>query len=409
MTDRLKLPWAVGPPLTSPSRRLFLSPVGLALLGGILLVVLFKLLDWTAELLWFRALGYEDVFWRLRFAEVAMFATAFIPVFVYVLLNLLVLARLADLQSLLRGRGTAGIPQSWPKKTRTTPNAHRLTPLLILGSAATATIFGFVFSGEWDRFLRLVWAQDFGTSDPIYSRDIGFYLFVLPFLNLVQTSLVLLTLSGTLMLGLAYVRMGDLQFGGKRYVAADPKVLRHLIANAVLLLTAWAWGYYLDRFGLLTRSAGAVFGAGYTDVHVVLVGLWVALGATLALICVLVWVAATNAPRFAVFGIGGYLVILLAALEVIPWSFQRLIVEPNELELETPFLRHNIALTRAAYGLDKIDVRFHTTEKKLDVSQMQEKSVDDRQHPHLGSSPAEPDLPPAPANPYLLLVQRCRR
>jgi uncharacterized membrane protein (UPF0182 family) len=349
--------------------------VGLAVLGGALLAVLFKLLDWTAELLWFRALGYEDVFWRLLFAEVAMFATAFIPVFVYVLLNLLVLARLADLQSLLRGRGPAGMSQSWPNHSRTgvaQPNAHQLTPFLILGSAATAAIFGFAFYGEWDRFLRLVWAQDFGTSDPIYLRDIGFYLFVLPFLNLVQISLVLLTLSGTLMLGLAYFRMGGLRFGAERYIAADPKVLRHLIANAVLLLTAWAWGYYLDRFGLLTRSAGAVFGAGYTDVHVVLVGLWIALGATVALICVLVWVAATNAPRFAVFGICGYLVILLAALEVIPWSFQRLIVEPNELELETPFLRHNIALTRAAYGLDKIDVRFHTTEKKLDVAQMRE-------------------------------------
>ena len=374
MTDKLKIPWAVGAALTSPSRRVFLSPVGLALLGE-LLVVLFKLLDWMAELLWFRALGYEFVFWRLRLAEVAMFAIAFVPAFVYVLLNLLLLTRLADLQSLLRGRGPAGISQSWSNHSRpgvAQSNAPRLTPLLILGSAATAAIFGFAFYGEWDRFLRLVWAQDFGTSDPIYLRDIGFYLFVLPFLNLVQFSLVLLTLGGTLMLGLAYFRIGGLRFCAKRYVAADPKVLRHLITNAVLLLTAWAWGYYLDRFGLLTRSAGAVFGAGYTDVHVVLAGLWVALGATVALICVLIWVAATNAPRLAVLGIGGYLVILFVALEAVPWSFQKLIVEPNELELETPFLLHNIALTRAAYGLDKIDVRFHTTEKKLDVSQLQE-------------------------------------
>jgi uncharacterized membrane protein (UPF0182 family) len=375
VTDRLKIPWAAGAPLTSPSRRLFLSPVGLALLGGTLLAVFLKLVDWTAELLWFRALGYESVFWRLRLAEVAMFAAAFVPVFVYVLLNLLVLARLADLESLLRGGSPAGMSQSWPNHSRpgvAQSNPQRLTPLLILGSAATAAIFGFAFYGEWDRFLRLVWAQDFGTSDPIYLRDIGFYLFVLPFLNLVQISLVLLTLGGTLMLGLAYVGTGDLRFGAKGYVAADPRVLRHLIANAVLLLTAWAWGYYLDRFGLLTRSAGAVFGAGYTDIHVLLAGLWVALGATLALICVLVWVAATNAPRLALFGIGGYLVILLAALEVVPWSFQRLIVEPNELALETPFLLHNIALTRAAYGLDKIDVRFHTTKKKLDLSQLQD-------------------------------------
>jgi uncharacterized protein len=375
VTNRLKIPWAVGAPLTSLSRRSLLSPVGLALLGGILLAVLLTLVDWTAELLWFRALGYEAVFWRLRFAEVAMFAIAFIPVFVYVLLNLLILARLADLQSLLRGRGPAGMSQSWFSHSRpgmAQSSVHRVTPLFILGSTATAAIFGFVFASEWDRFLRLVWAQDFGTSDPIYARDIGFYLFVLPFLNLVQISLVLLTLSGTVMLGLAYLGTGGLRIDAKTYVAADPKALRHLIANAVLLLTAWAWGYYLDRFGLLTRSAGAVFGAGYTDIHVLLVGLWVALGATLALICVLVWVAAANAPRFAVFGIGGYLIILLAALEVIPWGFQRLIVEPNELELETPFLRHNIALTQAAYGLDKIDVRFHTTETKLDMAQMRE-------------------------------------
>lgn len=121
--------------------------------------------------------------------------------------------------------------------------------------------------------------------------------------------------------------------------------MRHLTANSILLLTAWAWGYYLDRFGLLTRSTGAVFGAGYTDVHVTLVGLWVALGATLGLIGVLAWAAATDSRRFAVFGISGYLVILLAALEVIPAGFQSLIVEPNELELETPFLRDNIALT----------------------------------------------------------------
>ena len=309
------------------------------------------LVDWIAELLWFRALGYEDVFWRLLFASVAMFAIAFIPVFAYVLLNLLVLARLA------------AVPQ---------PNGRRFTPLLIIGSIATAAFFGFLFSGEWDRFLRLVWAQDFGSSDPIYFRDIGFYLFVLPFLNLVQTRVVLLTLGGTLLLALAYFWMGGLRFDARRYVAADPKVLRHLIANAVLLLSALAFGYYLDRFGLLTRSAGAVFGAGYTDIHVLLVGLWVALAATVALICVLIWVAATNTPRFAVFGVGVYLIILLAALEVIPAGFQRLIVEPNELALETPFLRHNIALTRAAYGLDNIDVRFHSTEAKLDIAQLRE-------------------------------------
>jgi uncharacterized membrane protein (UPF0182 family) len=366
MTDRLKMLWGGGAPSAGVSRRMLLSPVTLVLLGVFLFGVLFQLFDWLAQLLWFQALGYESVFWRLRIAEVAMFAIASIPVFIYAFLNLWILARLIDLPGLLRG-GAAGIPRSWGM----TPNARQLVLPLIVGSAAIATVFGFALSGEWDRFLRLVWSQDFGTPDPIYTRDIGFYLFVLPFLNLVQASLVMLTLSGTLLLGFTYFRTGRLRFSAKRYVEGDPKVLRHLIGNSILLLAALAWGFYLDRYGLLTQSSGAVFGAGYTDVHVVLPGLWVALGATLSLMGVLVWAAATDAPRFAVFGVVGYLVVLLTALEVIPLAFQSLIVEPNELELETPFLRNNIGLTRAAYGLDKIDVRLHTAETKLDAAQMQ--------------------------------------
>ena len=133
MTDWLKISGNVGPQLTKPSRRWFLSRGGLALLAGTLVVVVFKLVDLTAELLWFREFGYEDVFWRLLFAEVAMFATAFIPVFVYVLLNLLVLARLVDLQSLLGGRSPAGIPQverdGSPSPSRVpSPNGTQVPP-----------------------------------------------------------------------------------------------------------------------------------------------------------------------------------------------------------------------------------------------------------------------------------------
>jgi uncharacterized membrane protein (UPF0182 family) len=366
MTDRLKTPWG-GAPSAGASRRMFLSPAGLLLLGVILFAVVFQLFDWLAALLWFQALGYGGVFWRLRIAEVAMFAIVFIPVFIYLLINLLILVRVIDLPSLLSGGGAVSIARSWG----VVANARQLVLPLILGSAAIAAVFGFAASGEWDLFLRLVWAQNFSTTDPVYAHDIGFYLFVLPFLNLVQACVVVVTLSGTLMLGIAYLRTGNLRFSAKKYLEGDLKALRHLIGNGVLLLAAVAWGFYLDRYGLLTRSAGAVFGAGYTDVHVVLPGLWVALGATLSLMGVLVWAAATDAPRFAVFGVVGYLVVLLTALEVIPLAFQSLIVEPNELELETPFLRNNIALTRAAYGLDKIDVRFHTAETKFDAAQMQ--------------------------------------
>src|SRR5262249_10135613 len=263
----------------------------------------------------------------------------------------------AAMPAVRRGPFTAASSPSLP---------HPPARFLLLAAAATAMLFGLAFYSQWDRLLRVFWHQSFGLADPIYARDIGFYLFDLPFLTLLQKGLLTMSVGGTSILAFAYLRMGALTPGGGRF-AVDLAAMRHVIGNVVLLLAALAWGFYLDRFGLLTRSGGAVFGAGYTDVHFVLVGLWVALGATLALICVLIWAAVVNAPRAAALGLGGYLVILLAALAVIPWGVQHLVVEPNELELETPFLQSNIAFTRQAYGLDKIEVRLHTSERKLET------------------------------------------
>jgi len=374
VTEGLAIPRIGGPRLRRSLLRLLFQPGRLAVFAGALLVILFTVVNWTVELLWFRSLGYEGVFWRLRLAKLAMFTAAFVPVFSYVLLNLYTLRRLTDLQSLFGSGSHAGASQNWrsqPGKEAAQPKTD-LTLFILLLSATTAVIFGIAYYGQWDRFLRLVWAQQFGMSDPIYQRDIGFYVFILPFLNLIQSGVALLTLGTLLLLGAAYHGSGALQISSKGHIEVDRSILAHLVANAVLLLAACAWGFYLSRYDLLIRSSGVVFGAGYADIHIVLPGLWVSVGATLALISALIWIALSGALRLVIPGIGGYLIILIASLIVIPWAAQRFTVRPNELELETPFLQNNIAATRAAYGLDKIEERFHPTEGKLAPAQLEE-------------------------------------
>ena len=116
-------------------------------------------------------------------------------------------------------------------------------------------------------------------------------------------------------------RCSDLR---RSLAAANYKVLAHLIANAVLLLAICVWGFYLDRYDLLVQSSGAVFGAGYADIRVVLPGLWVAMGAGLALIGTLLWTIARKAPTLSFYAIGGYFLILIACLIVIPLGFSAL-------------------------------------------------------------------------------------
>jgi uncharacterized protein len=350
------------------------SPIRVIGVVAVLLIMPLTLVDWTAGLLWFRSLGYEDVFWRLRLAKLVMFAAAFGLVFTYALLNLHILGKLADLSSLLGNPVPVSSRRALPTQSEVMtapPGAHLRTRLFILSSGVAAAVFGLVYYGDWDRLLRLVWSQDFGTFDPIYHRDVGFYLFALPALNLVQGGLELLTFAGLLLLAFAYYAAGAIQLSARSLAAANHKILAHLIANAGLLLAVCVWGFYLDRYDLLVQSSGAVFGAGYADIRVALPGLWVSMGAGLALIGVLAWTVARKARTLNLYAIGGYLLILIACLIVIPWGFQRFTVEPNELELETPFLGYNIAASRAAYGLDKIGVKFHPVEASLGPGQVQ--------------------------------------
>jgi uncharacterized membrane protein (UPF0182 family) len=346
----------------------------LAVLVILLLAILFTLVNWTAELLWYRSLGYEAVFWRLRFAKLGMFAAVFFPVFGFLLINLRVLDKIVDLRSFLVRGARPGIQQAGatPSVTGAAAPAARLPRrVLVLASAMLAALFGLDYYDNWDQLIRFAWSQSFAIADPIYHRDIGFYVFILPFLNLVQGGLVLLALGALLFLGLVYHATGALRISPTGRVAADRKVLLHLTANGVLLLGAAAWGFYLDRYGLLTRSSGTVFGAGYADIHARLPGLWVTLGATLALIAGLIWAAFAKALRLSVLGVAGYLVIVMASLLAIPWGLQRFTVEPNELALETPFLKYNIAATRMAYGLDGVDVRPFPFSNTLDPGQLQ--------------------------------------
>ena len=149
MTEGLAIPRIGGPRLRRPLRRLFFQPGRLAVFAGTLLVILFTVVNWTVELLWFRSLGYEGVFWRLRLAKLAMFTAAFVPVFSYVLLNLYTLRRLTDLQSLFGSGSHAGASQNWrsqPGKEAARPRAD-LTLFILLLSATTAVVFGIAYYG----------------------------------------------------------------------------------------------------------------------------------------------------------------------------------------------------------------------------------------------------------------------
>ncbi len=337
-----------------------------------LIIGLVILVNWAAEYLWLETLGYESVFWTLRALKVGLFAAAFVPIFLYFWINFRILTRRLDFDAMfevLMGQSTVLADDSDTfMRPEDDGGRHRMPVLLFLAAVAIALIFALVLYSQWDTLLRFQWSRAYGESDPIFDRDIGFYLFRLPFLELQQNGLAVASLLGSVFVVLAYAYAGALRVDWRQGVEASPAVLWHVAVNLALFLVARAWGYYLDRFALLQSTDGVVHGAGYTDVFVTRPALWIVVGATITLaVAVLVPRLFTRAGM-ALTALGGYLLIVFACLGVAPWVVQGFVVKPNELQRETPFLRHNIAFTRKAFGLDRVEERPHAGTSQLSMA-----------------------------------------
>jgi len=294
--------------------------------------------------LWMAQLGYIDIFFRLLYVRVTLFILPFVFVFACLAVNFS-LAYRYSLQALKKRDESLEGPWKDPGRART---------FLFVLAGVVAAAFGAAGYAHWDTALRFFWGGAFGLADPVYDLDIGFYLFRLPFYELLQNGLSAMTLIAFFGALLPYLYAEGRLSGQKSAGKTNWTFNGHLSVLFILVLLAWAWGYYLDRFGLLYSARGVVYGAGYTDYHVMRLGLWIMFLGSLAfgaLLSVNLFV-----KRISLFyiGAGGFAALMFAALLLLPGIVQMFKVQPNELELESPFLKHNIAFTRKAYQLDKV-------------------------------------------------------
>lgn len=244
--------------------------------------------------------------------------------------------------------------------------------LLLSGVGLLLSIgFGGVWSANWSSLLLFVQGRSFNRTDPLFGRDIGFYLFSLPVWQLLEFWLLGLTLYTVLMVLLQYLSSGNSLSRG-RFPGFSFAQQRHLMGVMGCFMLTVALSYWLRRYELLYSPQGVVFGAGYTEVHVQLPFYTGLAGVATAIALFLFWQArphpsrgGRNAtrPKRKVRTISWSLLLLLAfcllefaSTTLLPFAVQRFIVQPNEVTQEQPYIRQNIALTREAFKLENISV-----------------------------------------------------
>lgn len=302
------------------------------------------------DLLWFKEVGFGDVFWTTLWSKIALGVTGGAVFSIVLWGNLLLVRRMAPTYRVL----TPDQQVLEPFRRAVAPYLWWLMPL---GSAALGVLVGIGASRGWQTFL--LWRNSGGLSfhmpDPLFHRDAAFYVFTVPAMRAAQTWLFG-ALTGIIML----VALAHVFFGGIRPQARSerfsPQVKAHLSVLLGLLVLVKAWGFMLDRYDVLLSARGVVAGASYTDVKAQLPAYTIM--TIVAVFCAVLFLVNIRMRGWAlpVIGVALLGVTLLLVGGVIPTAVQKFSVEPQELQREAPYIANNIEATRAAFQLDAIDV-----------------------------------------------------
>src|SRR5262249_16822139 len=240
-------------------------------------------------------------------------------------------------------------------------------------SAIVALMYAVSMSQAWPDFALYLNSAPTGASDPIFHRDVSFYFFTLPVLELVSGWVTTLTVILLLVCGGA---AGYLLFAAPGRGFGAPESGRRAVAvssiAAAPFALALAFSTYLDRFDLLRMAHELFSGATYTDANVRVPGLT----AVIAVLVLGALALAANAfllkrGRVIAWVAGIVVATWIIATLVIPQSVYSFSVKPNELAKESPYIEHNIEMTRKAFALDRFEVRPFQPATTLTAQQIQ--------------------------------------
>ena len=316
----------------------------LGLLGGVVNLI--------TDVMWYDALGRRDVLTTRLWAQVALFGIGFASMLLPALLSIWLAGRIAP-QAPVRQLGGIELP-----------DASRAIGIgLAVVAVLLALLSGAAWSGNWETVLLFLNGGEWGVTDPTLGRDIGYYVFALPFWRFLlgwgSTTLIVI---GLLTLGTYAARALRWQF------RLSAPVRAHLSVIGALLLLVIAAGYQLDISELAYAVGGpndSVHAALYTDMnarlpaYVILTGVAVVAAGILLLNTWFrtLWLLALSA--------GAWFVLSILVGGLYPTFVQTVQVNPNELNVERPYLVNHIAATRAAFDLDAIEQRQFTGEQEL--------------------------------------------
>ena len=299
--------------------------------------------------LWFNSIGYGSVYFTFLKAKSSLFLISW-ALFMLIAGGNLGIARYygrITRQSSLGVIVTDSFP-GLPWRLRH-PWIGWAAVIVVLGA-----LMGIVSTQMWPAWLRYQNPISFGVDDPLFGRDVGFYVFILPMINYLQGWLVFAAILSIGLSLLSYYTDRSITRGETQWELTGV-VTSHLSAAISVVVLLIAWGYYLKEFDLLYASGGLISGAGYSEANFQLFAYRAMSIISVILAILLIYNTYFKNWKLPLYGAIAFGAALVGLSWVVPGIVQQFIVRPNELSKETPYIRNAIEFTRRAYGLDRIE------------------------------------------------------
>ena len=328
------------------------------------LIVLFILLSQAkgiyADWLWFDKLGYRSVFAKVLGMKIWLFFAGSLVFAALLLPNLLVAYRFS------RGPSTLQLPPDMLTTIRRGSIA-----VVVLAAVIMSVVFGVVVLNRWETFLIFMNKVSFGIQDPQYNKDISFYVSDLPVLHFIQGWLMGAVIAIIVAMGALYFLRFAIR--GAQF-DLTPRIRGHFAVLGALLMLTIAAAHYLDTFEPLFSGGGAAFGASYADVNARILALWIITG--VAALSAVGFIASLyfGGLRFMIASFGLWALFAIGVGAGYPAVVQRFTVDPDEFNKEQPFIQRNLDATRAAYGLENVQVQSFPYRPTLTAADVRENS-----------------------------------
>lgn len=341
------------------------------------LVAALALARWGAHLytdwLWFESMHYQNTFLTIIFSEIGLKVAVGAVFFVLLIINLIPtksqLIKAANLNRLVEDENNVVTLYKSPlsKYAKSGP----ILAVYTLISLVMAFFVGTAVTGDWVILQKFLHPTPFGQVDPVFFKDIGFYVFQLPFYEFIYRLFIWSVILIAFWVAVAYFVADSASGQGKGFLKSDA-ARYHISFLAAVFFLARAFGYKLEQYNLLHTPGGIGYGPGYTAIHANLLAYKILFYVSIVIALAIIVNIFLKKFRLVIYSIAALILVSVLVGGVYPVFVQKFYVVPNELNRERPYIENSIKYTRMAYNLDKVEKKPFPAGKTLNAEDVQQ-------------------------------------